>query len=897
MSKRVRIVFTKHVVIHQPKIRTAQNVVVTAGDIDTSIDSEAILTVRQPEVRAATPLISSGNVDTSPNLPTLVVLTQPNVSVFSSALMPIGKIDESIRFDSLLPIAPPITRAAPAIAILPCHIDEFGNFAMDVPFIEQIDFGLHATTIRDRFSALKATFSTIDPLILPAIVSDEDFEEWFLQSQIEIVSLLELLSPVDLFQRSYADRYWKKLPGENVEKKKTRTRRKKNSPDDPQQEPKAETESKSTHRAISMWDLLFSILSPSPLLPNAEQVNIPFALYPYQKPGIEFLISNPTALLADDMGTGKTIMSIVAMRRLFQLGSIRRVLIVSPLNVLFQWQEKINEWASDLAEYTVLVRHPDREQRNMLWKQPALVYLTTYETLSSDSLGRKKSKNAKKNEVKPAVSEIPPFDLLIVDEAHRISNQSSNRFEAVSTVGKRAKYRWALTGTPIQNSIQELIALFQFLRPQDNVLNKQTTVEAARNYIEPHFLRRTKQEVLKDLPEKIHEDEWIELSDEQREEYEDAELGIRQELENLGENATDFQFRSTVNRSLQRLKQICNFASGTYSSPKTELLKSQIEDIVRNHAKALVFSQYIDEGVDKLVKVLEASGYGCVVIKGGQSDKDRRQAVDDFKNREAIQVLIGSVKAAGEGLNLTEANYVVHFDHWWTPAAMRQAEDRAHRAGQKKTVSVYSYWTLDTVDARIRSILKRKEALFGAIFDGLTEGEIDTQFTRDEWYEIFGMKIKQDKPASSPTNVETKISDKSEALKTFGQDTPVAEIKERLLQLSPREFEDFVCGILKYRGYSNAKVVGQSGDGGIDILANSKQGRVVAQCKRYKDIITPNIARDFRGAMDDKHAQIGLLITTGDFTKECRNFCIRNRIEAIDGNQLATFVKRHGLKI
>jgi SNF2 family DNA or RNA helicase len=216
--------------------------------------------------------------------------------------------------------------------------------------------------------------------------------------------------------------------------------------------------------------------------------------------------------------------------------------------------------------------------------------------------------------------------------------------------------------------------------------------EQIKKKVAPYFLRRRKQDVLKDLPPKTKTDIWLEMSEEQKAEYNRAEREIVSEIEGLGEKVT----KQHIFAKMQRLKQICNFPSGKNTSPKLDALKEQVEDISESGNKVIVFSQYIDQGVSKLVSSLNS--YGTAIIVGGQSDLSRQTEIERFKHSNKTSVLVASLRAGGEGLNLTEASYVVHFDHWWNPAVMWQAEDRVHRRGQIHNVNVYSYWMNETID-------------------------------------------------------------------------------------------------------------------------------------------------------------------------------------------------------
>ena len=210
-------------------------------------------------------------------------------------------------------------------------------------------------------------------------------------------------------------------------------------------------------------------------------------------------------------------------------------------------------------------------------------------------------------------------------------------------------------------------------------------------------------------------------------------------LKNMGTRVSSID----IFRVLTKLKQICNFAKDRSRSVKTEALVDIVESVKSNEEKMLVFSQYNKQGVNKLEKVLEK--YGIAVLKGNMTDRQRLNAIDNFRTNPEITVFLANVKAGGIGITLTEANYVVHFDHWWNPATMWQAEDRAHRKGQEKVVNVYSFWMKDTVEERIYNTLKKKGLLFEDVVSGLSAEDINQMIPVDEWLEILGVKSKDER--------------------------------------------------------------------------------------------------------------------------------------------------------
>ncbi len=677
-----------------------------------------------------------------------------------------------------------------------------------------------------------------------------------------------LSTKVSIFGMNYTDKHWRKIamPKDEIVSQVKEKSKKQRSEDTIVELKKRGRKPKNQQPLPSIWDLLFAILQPPLTLGERENLLLPDKIEDYQWQGIKFLINNEHALLADDMGTGKTIMTIVALKILIQRAKVHNILVLCPPSVLHQWKDEIEKWAPELIAY--LIRNPQREERKSLWNTPMHIYITTYDTFRSDVENNVLSKER-----------LVFFDVVILDEAHHIKNTKTKGYRAIKKL--QSGRRWALTGTPIQNKIEDLASIFEFVYP-GYLTSFDLRPEQIQARIKPYFLRRRKKEVMPWLPPKIPKTIELELDEEQEIVYRQAEAGIRDELSALGDKVT----KQHIFSKLTVLKQICNFAPRRSSSPKTDLLKEQVEEIVESGNKVIVFSQYVDEGVSKLEKILEP--YGVAKIVGGQTDANRRGEIEKFKKNPEVPVLIASVRSGGEGLNLTEASYVVHFDHWWNPAVMWQAEDRVYRRGQTKGVNIYSYWMRDTIDDRIRQKLREKGLLFDKVIDGLAEEGIDELFTVNEWLEMFG--VKKVEVAKKPI-VDVKI----------WQSMSLSEIREKLYEISPSDFEGLVRELMHYLGYPNVKVTGKSHDGGIDVLSsrNTANGieRVAAQCKRYLGNVAVHAARDFFGAIsNDKSIKQGFLVTTGEFTTECLQFCQSSgMIRAISGIEMAKYVKQFGL--
>jgi SNF2-related domain/Helicase conserved C-terminal domain len=488
-------------------------------------------------------------------------------------------------------------------------------------------------------------------------------------------------------------------------------------------------------RTPSEWDLLHPMLLAPLSLEFPKEFDFYRELHGYQQSGISWLADSSSALLADEMGTGKTVQAVNALRLLFRQGKIRAALIVSPPAVIGSvdltietgnsegWSGHLYHWASELE--VAVMRGGSPDQRKLAWERPFHVYITTYDTLRTD-IGNQ------------TLSDLGKFDCILLDEAQKIKNQDSKTSKAIRSL--QSEYRWALTGTPIENKLDDIKSLFAFIRPGTFIGGVEDSLDMIKETIDPFMLRRLKKDVLQDLPAKVRQETWMELDKEQRADYDIAlKAGKEKIKKSLGTEKTT-QVRTHIFALLVELKQICNFAKGKSDSPKIELLLEYLETISTNGQKVLVFSQYREEGTDKIAKALERKGIKYVLYTGKVTTQQKDQAVRDFREDPEITVFLATIDTAGYGITLTEATYVVHFDHPWNPAKMQNAEDRCHRIGQQLGVTIYSFWMRDTVEERIKKKLVEKHLLVENTVDDLAVEAIENAFSDEDWLDVFGVK-------------------------------------------------------------------------------------------------------------------------------------------------------------
>jgi SNF2 family DNA or RNA helicase len=457
---------------------------------------------------------------------------------------------------------------------------------------------------------------------------------------------------------------------------------------------------------IKLADRLYYVLQP-PLetMIHGEALEFPFQPYPYQFEGVAFLYPRYAAILADEMGLGKTMQAITAIRLLLHSGEVRSVLLVCPKPLVTNWQREFHQWA---PEVPLTVIEGEAAKRRWQWQlTDAPMKIANYELLQRD---------------RDVISQDgQQFDLVVLDESQRIKNRTSTTSHIVRSIPRRRS--WALTGTPVENSAEDLVGIFEFLAP--GFLSSNMAPRKMGRLAADYILRRTKDKVLSDLPPKIFRDADVELSAEQRESYRLAEEEGVVRLTEMGDGVTI----QHVFELVLRLKQICNFDPATGESSKLERLSADLEEVAASGRKAIVFSQWV-QTIEALSKRL--SRFHPLSYHGKIPSSKRDGILTEFREDPKRSVLLISYGAGGVGLNLQFAGYVFLFDRWWNPAMEDQAINRAHRIGAAGPVTVTRFLTLSTIEERIDEILREKREIFDTVFSdhqathnlGLTQSEI-----------------------------------------------------------------------------------------------------------------------------------------------------------------------------
>ncbi|MBU3182366.1 DEAD/DEAH box helicase [Clostridium psychrophilum] len=463
---------------------------------------------------------------------------------------------------------------------------------------------------------------------------------------------------------------------------------------------------------------------------NKKEINIPVNLKAklrgYQIDGFKWLKSLSIlgfgGILADEMGLGKTIQIIAFILSEQNTKSI----VISPTSLVYNWKVELDKFAPCLRVAIVHGRKSDRIKLiNNL--EDYDIILTTYGTLRMDI----------------KLYDNITFDNCIIDEAQNIKNYKAQNAKVIKDV--KAKVRFALTGTPIENNLTELWSIFDFIMPEylftketfesKFIYSKECNLGELRSLIKPFLLRRTKKEVLKELPDKIEKKFIVEMTTAQKSIYKSYIKFVQGEMKNNeGKKIEIFSY-------LTRLRQICldpSLVVDEYNggSGKLKIATELIQKHIGEGGKVLLFSQFTSV-LKNIGKELSEKGISYFYLDGKTNSKDRIKLVNEFNNSQDRLVFLISLRAGGTGLNLTSANLVIHFDPWWNPAVENQATDRAHRIGQRNVVEVIKLVAKGTIEEKIISLQENKKDIIDSVITGeLTNSESLGKLTKEELLEI-----------------------------------------------------------------------------------------------------------------------------------------------------------------
>lgn len=433
----------------------------------------------------------------------------------------------------------------------------------------------------------------------------------------------------------------------------------------------------------------------------------------YQLDGVKWLHvlarHNLSGILADDMGLGKTLemISLIA-----SLKATKPVLIVSPKSLIYNWENEFRKWN---PEAKVFVLDGDKNSRNVVISNidnsKGDIYVTSYDSLRNDvDLMTKYS-----------------FSLVVLDEAQSIANVYAKKTRAVKEI--QSDHKFVLTGTPIQNSLLDLWSVFDFLMPGylpsfknfsaqygKLTIDDQEMKKILMKKVAPFVLKRTKKEVLKDLPPKEEQVLTVNMSDKQRELYDAYIQRARNALNDPESN------KIAILAEITRLREICvdpsmfieNFLD---ESAKLQVAVEQIKMAIENGHKVIAFSSFA-KTLFHLKEMLGHEKIASYMIYGDTKAKDRIMMAEDFNTKEEVKVMLVSLKAGGTGLNLVGADIVIHLDPWWNLAAENQASDRAHRIGQKRSVTVIKMVCKNSIEERVIELQEKKKELTSVISEG-----------------------------------------------------------------------------------------------------------------------------------------------------------------------------------
>ena len=469
-----------------------------------------------------------------------------------------------------------------------------------------------------------------------------------------------------------------------------------------------------------------------------EKASIHFKgeLRPYQNDGLSWLMflyrNGFGGILADDMGLGKTVQTLSFLQKIKEEETTAQILLIAPTSLLFNWQNEAKSFTPNLKTY--VHTGGNRLKRRKLFQEFDLI-ITSYGLIRNDH----------------HLFNEEEFLCIVLDESQYIKNQSAKSTQLINKLS--AKHRLCLTGTPIENSIKDLWSQMNFLNKgllrsarafeQEFVrkIEKDQDKEKAselKKLVKPFVLRRTKQQVAKDLPPLTEKVVYCEMSEAQKNRYEEVKSEYRNELFQIGEQPKT-ENKLSILQGLTKLRLMADHpilldADYLGDSGKHQSILEHIQTAVDEGHKVLVFSQFVSY-LTVLERDLKLRSIPHLLLTGSVPSLERKKRVKEFQENENFPVFLISLKAGGVGLNLTAADYVFITDPWWNPATEAQARDRTHRIGQKNSVISYKFISTDTVEEKILKLQQRKKVIASDVIE--IEENIMKNLKTEELHKLF----------------------------------------------------------------------------------------------------------------------------------------------------------------
>jgi hypothetical protein len=610
---------------------------------------------------------------------------------------------------------------------------------------------------------------------------------------------------------------------------------------------------------VSAIEIVKASLEPVEKIKVREKhENIFNSLYRYQEESAEFLIDNNYALLADELGLGKTIEAISALKNLFRTGEIKSAVVIcrkhdigdtnlaAATGYIDGWVGHFHKWAPELS-FSIVKGTP--QERALTWKKHSLVHIASYDSfffdIGEDIIDSKKLKGT---------------HCFVFDEAQDIFKKvlDSNKF--LKSINP--KFIWALSSLPVENVKADL----------NSVLIQKYPINTS--------LSRSRDQVSGQIPKVTWQENWIPFDEEQRAEYNDTLHAAKEKVHWLLETGNPLRFQANIFTILHQLKQVCNFAAAKETSPKTELLLKHVDTIAQNKKKVIIFSQYDKMGTKKLEELLKKQGVKYKTYQPGMSTKEMETAVDSFIGNKNVVALIAGVKASRLRINSEVVPYAIHFDQWWNPVFLWQTEESiflpAGGGNNKQSLSVYSYLIKDSIEEKIQCLLYRKGLLNKNIVDSIPAESIAELISNEEWLEVFDLPDLKFKK-----NDELKLS---------------SSIKN-IVNLTPKETTEKARSFLQKIGCRNIEIEEESSD---TFILSGKYKKADSELSLFakcfvQEKVNGEPIRDF--VLNSKEKIKGgkiFIISTGSFVLD-ENQKLDENVSLINGKLFANYLHQFKL--